>query len=237
MKVGRKFVTRCTITGCFALAVLVSGCAKKKPATAADYYGSLDYQNRALLQQSLFRSDEERLSNAEIETILSSRIQLPQSAHLTILRLGAIDETLSWAFPTEADPFALLAATPRLARVSWLPSLLVPEKLNVPALREAAARFQADLLMVYRTPCQRFQNYRLFGDDRARTYCVAEGLLLDVRTGIIPFSTAVAREVEVREERGDVNFYETLRKAEASATAEALAELSRELAEFLAAAP
>jgi len=99
VKVGRKFVTRCTITGCFALAVLVSGCAKKKPATAADYYGSLDYQNRALLQQSLFRSDEERLSNAEIETILSSRIQLPQSAHLTILRLGAIDETLSWAFP------------------------------------------------------------------------------------------------------------------------------------------
>lgn len=225
------------ITGWLGLLVLVSGCGKKVPATAADYYGSLDYRNRALLEQSLFRSDQERLSNAEIETILTSRIQLPQTAHLSILRLGSIEETLSWAFPTQADPFALLVETPRLARVSWLPSLLVPEKLDVPALREAAARFQADLLMVYRTPCQRFQNYRLFGDDRARTYCVAEGLLLDVRTGIIPFSTAVAREVEAREERGDVNFYETLKKAEASAMADALAELSRKLAEFLAAAP
>lgn len=218
-------------------ALLLTGCAKKKPVTSS-FYASSEYQNRALLQQSLFRSDQAILSNEEIETILSSRIQLPQNAHLTILRLGEADELLSWAFLANADnPFTSLADNPRLTRVSWLPSLLIPEKLTVPLLREAAARFQADLLLVYRTPCQRFQNYRLFGDDTARTYCVAEALLLDVRTGVIPFSTAAAKQVHVRETKDDVSFYETLKKAESTATAEALSELAQQVSQFLASAP
>lgn len=221
----------------FACAVFLTGCARKAPATAA-FYASSEYQGRALLEQSLFRSDQAILSNEEIETILSSRIQLPQKAHLTILRLGGADEILSWAFLATADnPFASLAGNPRLTRVSWLPSLLIPEKLTVPLLREAAARFQADLLLVYRTPCQRFQNYRLFGDETARTYCVAEALLLDVRTGVVPFSTAAAKQVQVRETKGDISFYETLKKAESTATAEALSDLAQQVSQFLASAP
>lgn len=117
-----------------------------------------------------------------------------------------------------------LQSSQRLTRVSWLPSLLIPEKMTVPLLREAAARFQADLLLVYRSPCQRFQDYRLFGTDKAKTYCVAEGILLDVRTGVIPFSTATTQEARVEEKKAgeDISFYETMQKAEAQATAQAL---------------
>jgi hypothetical protein len=193
-----------------------------------------------VLGQSLFRSDQAILSNEEIEKILGGKIQLPREAHLTVLRLGSSSEVLSWAFLSGAEnPLSALGGSQRLTRVSWLPSLLIPEKLTVPLLREAAARFQADLLLVYRSPCQRFQDYRLFGTDQAQTYCVAEGLLLDVRTGVIPFSTATTQEVRVEEKKteGDVSFYETMQKAEAQATAQALTELAQELAEFLAAAP
>jgi hypothetical protein len=218
---------------------LLSGCAKMAPAPA-DYHLSSAYQNREVLSQSLFKSDQMVLSNEEIEKILGSKIQLPREGHLTVLRLGASQEVLSWAFLSGAqNPLSILDSSPRLNRVSWLPSLLIPEKLTVPLLREAAARFQADLLLVYRSPCQRFQDYRLFGTDKAQTYCVAEGLLLDVRTGVIPFSTATTQEVRVEEKKtgGDVNFYETMQKAEAQATAQALTELAQQLSEFLAAAP
>lgn len=219
--------------------VALAGCANNKaPLTSADYLASAGYQDRALLQQSLFRSDQALLSNEEIETILTSRIQIPREGHLTFLRLGSTDELLVWAFLTgTANPFSPLAENPRLSRLSWLPSLLVPEKLNVPALREAAARFQADLLFLYRTPCQRFTSYRLFGADTGKTYCVAEGVLLDVRTGVIPFSTATAREVEVRQSEDDLNFYETMRRAESETSAEALADLAAQLSSFLASAP
>lgn len=220
-------------------AVTLSGCASKKMAmTSADYARSSDHQDRALLQQSLFRSDQALLSNDEIDAILSSRIQLPTRAHLTILRLGSTDEVLAWALLSgSASPFGELANAPRLSRLSWLPSLLVPEKLNVPALREAAARFQADLLLVYRTPCQQFSNYRLFGTDTSKTYCVAEGLLLDIRTGVIPFSAAAVHEVRAAESKEDVDFYETMRKAKATASAEAVRDLSQQLSAFLSDAP
>ena len=69
-----------------------------------------------------------------------------------------------------------------------------------------------------------------FRTDKARTYCIAEGVLLDVRTGVIPFSAVATREVRVEETTGgDVNFYETMQKAEAQATAEALTELAQQL--------
>jgi len=217
---------------------LLSGCGKTAPTTAADYYASSAYQNRDVLSQSLFKSDQMVLSNEEIEKILGSKIQLPREGHLTVLRLGASQEVLSWAFLSGAqNPLSILDSSPRLNRVSWLPSLLIPEKLTVPLLREAAARFQADLLLVYRSPCQRFQDYRLFGTDQAQTYCIAEGILLDVRTGVIPFSTATTQEVRVEEKPEDVNFRETMQKAEAQATAQALTELAQQLSEFLAAAP
>ena len=220
------------------LLCLLSGCARKAITTPADYYSSLTYQNREVLSQSLFKSDQMVLSNEEIEKILGGKIQLPRQAHLTVLRLGSSSEVLSWAFLSGSqNPLSVLDGSPRLTRVSWLPSLLIPEKMTVPLLREAAARFQADLLLVYRSPCQRFQDYRLFGTDQAQTYCVAEGLLLDVRTGVIPFSTATTQEVRVEEKPDDVNFRETMQKAEAQATANALTKLAQELSQFLAAAP
>jgi hypothetical protein len=221
------------------IGLLAAGCAKSRaPMTPADYYASEAYQNRDVLRQSLFKSDEAVLTSEEIERILGSKIQLPAQAHLTVLRLGLPNETLSWAFLSGPEnPLAVLGTAPRLNRVSWLPSLLIPEKMTVPLLREAAARFQADLLLVYRSPCQQFRDYRLFGTDKAKTYCIAEGLLLDVRTGVIPFSAATTREVRVQAASGDVNFYETMQKAEAQATGEALGELAQQLAAFLAAAP
>ena len=218
-------------------AVLFSmGCtaAKRAPQTAGDYYSSLAYQSRDVLRQSLFRSDQAVLSNEEIETVLSSKIELPQQAHLAILRLGPESEVLTWAFLAGApNPLSTLSETPRLSRASWLPSLLIPEKLTIPLLREAAARFQADLLLVYRTPCQRFQEYRFFGSDESKVYCVAEGVLLDVRTGIVPFSGAAAKELKTQKAEGDVNLYETMKKSEAQATSAALSDLANQLVQFL----
>jgi len=221
-----------------AAALILNSCYKKAPTTASDYYSSREYQSRETLRQSLFGADQALLSNDDIEAILSSKIDLPRDAHMAVLRLGSEAEVLSWAFlDGSASPLSAVAESARLARVSWLPSLLVPKELTVPSLREAAARFQADLLLVYRTPCQRFQEHRLFGTDESRAYCVAEAVLLDIRTGVVPFSAFATREVEAERTPEDVNLYETVRKAEARATNEALAELADQVVEFLDATP
>ncbi len=220
------------------ISLLSVGCAKKAaPVTAADYYSSSDYQNRDLLEQSLFRSDQEVISGEEIRKILESRIELPTSSHLALLRVGSRSEILAWSLfgsSTESpSPLQSLSSSARVERISWLPSLLVPEKITVPLLREAAARYQADLLLVFRTPCQDFRDYRWLRVDRARTYCAAEAVLLDVRTGIIPFSSSAVEAVEVQPTESDVSFYESTQRAEGEATARALSRVASDVAEFL----
>src|SRR5207245_9846806 len=77
---------------------------------------------------------------------------------------------------SERFPQTLRSAT-HLTQVRFMPSLLVPEKRTVPYLREAAARFQADLLLVYTTRVQTFRQDRFFGTDEVRARCIVESVL------------------------------------------------------------
>lgn len=220
---------------------LTLACTKKAPTIASyDASHSESYDDSA---GSLFPSDAEILSAADIERILSTDVVLPVTSHLAVLRLGSSSEILGWSLldpqlsADERNPFAGLAASSRIRRISWLPSLLVPDKKTVPHLREAAARFQADLLLVLRTPCRRFSDYRWFRADRSKVYCLAEALLLDVRTGIIPFSTLAVREVSVLESESSISMWEANQKAEAQATLEAVGLAANDLATYLSELP
>ncbi len=216
-----------------------------KASPSERYFSSLEYQSRETLRQSLFREDLSLFSDEEIERILTSKIELPHRARLALLQLGADPHVLVLPTPTEEegndDPLAALferlSASDRLSSVSLLPSLLVPSNLSVAKLREAAARFQADLLFIYRTPCQQFHRNRFLGADRARAYCVAEGVLLDIRTGIIPFSEAVTSTFGTVENPDDLTAYETLQRSQSQAVVQALSDLAEKLIAFLAAAP
>ena len=225
------------------LAVLAHlSCASTKSPTSS-YFSSLDYQARETLRQSLFREDLSLLSNEEIERILSSKIELPRNARLALLQLEGDPQVLVLPAPdanegdTLAALFERLTASERLSSVALLPSLLVPSSLSVAKLREAAARFQADLLFIYRTPCQQFHRNRFVGADEARAYCVAEGVLLDVRTGIIPFSAVATSTFGAVKGPEDLTSYETLLRSQSQAITQAIADLAEDLLAFLDAAP
>ena len=224
-------------------AVLCAACASKKVATEESYLSSLDYQSRETLGQSLFREDSLLLSNEDIERILSSKIALPRDARLAVLQLGGDQHVLVLPGPDAGAADALgaltekLRASTRLSSVALLPSLLAPTQLTVPKLREAAARFQADLLLVYRTPCQQFQRSRLLRPDQAKAYCLAEGVLLDVRTGIFPFSGVGSSAFGAVQNPEDLNSYETFRRSQDQAIFQALEQLAGDLVAFLDSAP
>ena len=111
----------------------------------------------------------------------------------------------------------------------------MPQNRTVPHLREAAARYQADLLLVYRSYCQSFDRYRFFAADKSRAYCGVEAVLLDTRTGLVPFTTVATRSYDVVENRTDTNFRETRLRAQLDATAAAMGDVSTEIVRFLGA--
>jgi len=126
-----------------------------------------------------------------------------------------------------------LVDSDKIYDASFLPSMLVPEKRTVPYLREAAARYQADLLLVYRSSCRSYQKYRFVSPDETKAYCSVEAALLDIRKGIVPFTSVSTNEFMTVKDPADTNFSETKKKAELEAISKSLGEVAKELVSFL----
>lgn len=135
------------------------------------------------------------------------------------------------------DLFASIEESDRVDRVSYLPWLMVPRSATMSHLRESAARYQARLLFIYRDSSSTYTNYRFAAKDEVRAYSTVEAILLDVRTGIVPFSTLVTEEHTLRESSDDFDWSETRKRAHDEAFRLALSKATVELKEFLESTP
>lgn len=189
------------------------------------------------LTESLFKGDQAVLSNGDIDRILTAHISLSDRHRLAVLHLNARSVWVQAIADIEAQNserlIRALSTSPQFKQVRFLPSLLVPERRTIPYLREAAARFQADLLLLYGTGTRSFQRDRLVGTDEVRAESVVESVLLDVRTGIVVHSAQVREQMSARRTAGDVNFSETVAKAQAEANGKAMAKLADEIVAFV----
>ena len=219
-------------------ALLLSGCETVSTGSRPSAY----YESTASAQpaNSLFAGDAETLSDDAIQKILAYEYEPPALSRIALMPFGrevwsSWSEELALASEgVQSRVLDTLRASPRVYDASYLPSILVPQTRTVPHLREAAARYQADLLLVYRSFCQSFEKYRLFAADEARAYCGVEAVLLDIRTGLVPFTTVATHSYEIVESENDKNFTETRLKAQLDATASALGAVSTEIVGFLA---
>ena len=225
------------IAGLLALALL-GGCGlvATNPRTP-EYYASAGLSGAGEL--SLVAADAEILPDEDLARLLAYEYEPPPSSRIALLPF-AWDYRSSWsadlaraAAVVDARMVETLEAAPGIFDASYLPSMLVPEKQTVPYLREAAARYQADLLLTFSSSCRAFQGTRLFQPDEARAYCRVDAALLDVRTGLVPFSAASTQTVEATESDGDLVEAETMLRAEIDAIAAALAEITDAVVEFL----
>ena len=221
----------------FIAGVWLAGCASMSTAPRPlEYYATNQVSPS---ETSLFGSDEAVLSDAEIARILEFRYTAPPLTRVALLPFGW-STWLGWsedmavsAAAVDADVIATLRESARIYDASFLPSILVSEKRTVPYLREAAARYQADLLLVFRSGCQSFERYRWVGADQSRAYCAVEAALLDVRTGLVPFVTSSTENYDVTESETDLNFRETMLRSQLAAIAASLQELAESVVVFL----
>jgi len=216
------------------------GCAIPHSTTSRPdaYY---DSASAAQTGDSLFSGDAATLSDEAINTILNYKYRPPELSRVALMPFGreawsGWSEELSLASEqVQAEVLDTLRSSPSVYDASYLPSILIPENRSVPHLREAAARYQADLLLVYRSYCRTFERYRLFAADKSRAYCGVEAVLLDTRTGLVPLTSVTSQSYDVVENRTDTNFRETSLRAQLEATAHALGQVSSEVVKFLAA--
>ena len=233
---------------CSVLAVFVVGCVTGPPGGQAPSMKMAAYKERPTLDTSLFKSDQDVLSEEAIKTILSSKITLPKKAKLAIMKFpGAegmavkyygYDYWRSEAYlKTQQEYIDLLSQklgdSNRINEVTLLPSLLTPKDATIPVLREAAVRLQADLLLVFRISSDVYQQYKWFEKDKVKAFSTCEVVLLDIRTGLIPYTTVVTNESVQYKEKKDININETRKRAEKEAVLLSLKAIADDLRIFL----
>ncbi len=130
-----------------------------------------------------------------------------------------------------------LLASYQIVEVTPLPSLMTPSRVSIPVLREAAVRMQADLLLVFRVGSDTYSQYRAFAKDKAKAYSTCEFVLLDIRTGLVPFTRVVSRERLELKQPADLDLSETMRRAEQGSAAEALKAAAEDLVNFVKSVP
>ena len=219
----------------------MAGCETAPPASrigsgsASNVYEPSENQPLA----SLFTGDAAVLSDADIDRILRYKYTLPKQARIAILPLGQnlwfgySDELARNSEEVRKSFIARLLEGSNIVSASYLPTLLIPTNRSVAHLREAATRYQADLLIVYQTSCRTYEKYKMFGANSSKSFCNIEAVILDVRTGIVPFTTAATQEFVATQSHDDTNFYETMRKAELTAIRDCLVKIGSQVVDYL----
>lgn len=229
--------------------VLLSGCAKM-PMGVTSTMATADYAAREPIATSLFPSDQAVLGEEAVGRILSSKLELPAKAKLAVMKFPEAEGSryrgrYYWRdeeyLKLQQEQMEALSKTllvsDQIMEVTPLPSLMTPNRVSIPVLREAAVRMQADLLLVFRVGSDTYSRYRTFAKDKVKAYSTCELVLLDVRTGLVPFTRVVSSERLELKQSADLDLSETMRRAEQASAAEALKVSAEDLASFLKSVP
>ena len=230
---------------CLAL-LTFAGCG-----TAGSLYRSEEYRGRPAINASLVKDDKALLSEEAIRTLLESRIRIPDRVKLAVLPLGHSGthgedrwyrrESRDLDFPQQKKAYleALegpLAQTGRFSEITHVPAMMLPADPSLTRLREAAALMQAELLLVYSTQSHivTWESTFVFVRDEVRALASIELILLDVRTGVVPYAETFHDEHLEKERSKDLSVVETQRRAERKATLLVMARAAEGLKKFMA---
>jgi hypothetical protein len=213
---------------------------------------SPEYQERSTLTTSLFKSDQDVLSDEAISKILSSKFELPQKVAIALMKFRSDDAKAIYYYgynymrsedylknqqniiDTLSD---VIYKSNRVLEVTLFPDILTPIEPTISVIREAAIRLQADVVLVFIIHSDIYHKARALAPDEVKAYSTCEAFLLDIRTGLIPFTKIITEEVITKKQRTDTNIKETTLRAENEAILKSLDILGDSVNEFLAIAP
>ena len=235
----------------FAIVVLISisGCAvapfRPLATQASASPEALSRSSSEFLPAfSLIDADGAFMGDSIAALLMNIEAAIPDNARIAVVQVPSVSQRWSYSsFGLSEDEFQMKQAwldtlrTQLIAggaeEVKLVPTILVPTKPTVEALREVGVLLQADAVLVFQVTSDVFQNYRLFRDDQLKVYASCEALILDTRTGLIPFTTLITRDYFTQRQDDDLNDSDARRRAEQHVVLLSLGGLGWEVGEFL----
>ncbi|MEM9934120.1 MAG: hypothetical protein AAF824_10925 [Bacteroidota bacterium] len=201
------------------------------------------------ITESLFQDQSSTISEEDIRRLLDGEISLPEKARMAIYNFG--EHSLSkyynsWSYDEEylklkqnyLDTLSeKMKSSDKVVKTMIIPSILTSASPSVTNLRESAVRVQADLLLVFKTTSDIYYRYKVFKKDEAKAFATVEAVMLDIRTGVVPFTTITTKEKLLVKSTSSMDVQELRKEAEQQALSLALAETADKIVDFLEESP
>jgi hypothetical protein len=192
--------------------------------------------------QSLFNDKSSSISEDNIQKILNGTYRLPAKLRIAIVRLENPrqerelwnDETYLKNQASYLDSFAVrLRSSPRVTAVETIPDIIISKAPTFTTIREAAVRMQCDMVLIYNMKGDLYSKYKFFAKADIKAFATTEVLFMDVRTGLIPFSTIVTRDVMSRKLDSDMDYSQTHDRILNQAGLATVNEAGKKITDFL----
>jgi hypothetical protein len=230
------------ITLLFAGSILLAACGGARPAVSNPDFSAAD----TLITQSLFNDRASTISEENIQKVLDGTYKLPPQLRVAMVRLEPAqqlkryywnywnDEQYLKTQQSYLDKFAdNFRQSPRVTKLSIIPELLLSKTPSFTSIREAAVRMQADVVVVYAITSDIYSNYRLFSKPDIKAFATTQLIILDVKTGLIPFSAIVTRDQLSRRKKEELDNAEAASRVQNEAVLLTITDIGQRVTEFL----
>lgn len=220
---------------------LLAACNTTKPV--ADGPGWNPITSDTLITRSLFSDGAATISEENIQKILDGAYKLPNQLRVAMVRLEPVAPSKRYYWSDEQylktqqaylDLFAeKFRQSPRVTKFSIIPDLLISKTPSFTNIREAAVRMQADVVVVYAITGDIYSKYKLFAKPDIKAFATTQLVLLDVRTGLIPFSTIVTKDYLSQKKKEELDYAEASSRIQNEAVLLTITEISQQITAFL----
>ncbi len=199
-----------------------------------------------LITQSLFTDKASTISEENIQKILDGTFKLPQQLRIAIVRLEPAsqlkrhywnywsDEQYLKTQQSYLDLFTeKFKQSSRVAKVSIIPDLLISKTPSFTNIREAAVRMQADAVVVYAITGDIYSRYKLFSKPDVKGFATTQLIILDVRTGLISFSTIVTKDFLSQKKKEELDNAEARNRIQNEAVLLTINDIGQKITAFL----
>ncbi len=222
------------------LIIGLSSCYVSKPTGQA----SQGYYEQEPISKSLFNDKTSTISEENIQKILDGNYSLPTNLRVSLVKLESTtqsrrnyywnDEEYLKSQQQYLDLFtSKFKQSDRVQKVSMIPDLLISNNPTFTNIREAAVRTQSDIVVIYAINSDLYSKYKLFAKSNIKAFATTQLIILDVRTGLIPFSTIVTKEYRSRRQENELNDNEASNRIKNEAVLLTIQEIGERINLFL----
>ncbi len=217
-------------------------CSSMKPGKA--YVETKEYKERPKITQSYYKDGNKSLSDGQIKNLLSQKVELSKNLKIAVVKLGHESNLTTMGYSQYQRQQGLVikdsmveffeklkGPTKRIKEIAMVPEIIMPNNPNLENLRDVAAIMQADIVLVLQTKSRTDSKFHIHKKNEAKAVATVEAIALDIKTGVIPFTSIATNSAHIKEDK-DFSNEELYLRATIEAENKAINEIAENLGSY-----